>query len=279
MIGLATDREFPELSGGEVLLLGELAKRAPCKAVVWDDPEETWRECEQIVIRSTWDYSWQLEKFLTWVADVERAGVTLYNAPEVIRWNCDKRYLLELQERGVEIPETTWIPRGTLTEELLGEVVTGHAVIKPSVSAGAYNTYRVSPGHTVRIAERLHDVAREKDLLVQEYMPEIETRGEYSLIFFRNEFSHAVLKTPAAKDFRVQSRYGGQQVAVDVVDDVSRQARDVLESIPFDDAPLYARVDGVLRDGRFILMELELIEPYLFLEYQDGAAGRLAAHL
>jgi glutathione synthase/RimK-type ligase-like ATP-grasp enzyme len=279
MIGLATYRDLPELSGGEQLLCAELKQRTACKIVVWDDPAETWRECEQIIIRCTWDYSWRLPKFLEWIENVERAGIKLHNAPEIIRWNIDKHYLLELQRRGVEIPDTVWLPRGELTAERLAEIVTQPCVIKPAVSAGAHNTHRVSPDNAAKVAERMKDVAREKDLLVQEFMPEIETRGEYSLIFFRGEFSHAVLKTPAANDFRVQPRHGGQQVGVQVVEDIVKQSQWILEQIPFDKQPLYARVDGVLRSGRLVLMELELIEPYLFLEMGDNAAAKFGTCL
>ncbi len=279
MIGLATASIHPELSGGEHLLFEELARCGTCRIIIWDDPRESWRECDQIIIRTTWDYSWRLPEFLKWIECVERAGIRLHNPPATLRWNMDKRYLLELQERGVEIPETTWIPHGTLSETLLKRLVSKPSVLKPAVSAGAYDTFRVSTDNIPEVSDKLKDVARHKDLLLQEFVPEILTPGEYSLIFFRGEYSHAVLKRPAAGDYRVQPRYGGQQEKTQVDADVVDQAQKILLTIPFEDVPLYARVDGVLRDGRFILMELELVEPYLFLECQTEAVTHLASYV
>lgn len=279
MIGLATDSTLPELIGGEQLLYQELSRRTECKIVIWDDPQESWRECSEIVIRTTWNYSYHLPEFLSWIEHVERAGIRLHNSTEIVRWNCDKKYMRELAARGVSIPETHWILRGTLTQELLESLVTKPCVIKPTVSGGAKDTYRISPESIREVAEQLKQVATEKDLMLQAFIPEITNPGEYSLIFFRNEFSHAVLKTPAAGDYRVQSKFGGLYQGVEVSSGAIEQARFVLEQIPFEEVPLYARVDGVLRDGQLILMELELIEPYLFLEFGDGAATVLASHL
>lgn len=279
MIGLATDSTLPELSGGEQLLYRELLRRTECKVVIWDDPQESWRECSEIIIRTTWDYGYHLPEFLSWIAQVKRAGIRLHNSAEIIRWNCDKKYMCELAARGVSIPETHWIPRGTLTQELLESLVTEPCVIKPTVSGGAKDTYRISPDSIREVAEQLKQVAIEKDLMLQSFIPEITNPGEYSLIFFRNEFSHAVLKTPAAGDYRVQSKFGGLYQGMEVSSGTIEQARFVLDQIPFVEAPLYARVDGILRDGKFILMELELIEPYLFLEFGDSAATLLASKL
>jgi len=279
VIGLATSRELPELSGGEMLLYKEIARRRACKIIAWDDPNEAWRECDEIIIRCTWDYSWRLGEFLAWIDRVEAAGIRLYNSADVVRWNIDKRYLLELRERGVRIPETTWIARGELTAARLAECVLGECVIKPAVSAGAYNTLRVTPTRVREVAAELAEVSREKDILVQEYVQEIESPGEYSLIFLRGEFTHAVLKSPAAGDFRVQPRYGGVQRAATVTGQTIEQAKHALDVIPLDETPLYARVDGVLRGSEFVLMELELIEPYLFWEFGEGAAAILASLL
>ncbi|MCC6475513.1 hypothetical protein IT157_00545 [bacterium] len=279
VIGLATWRELPELTGGEKLLFEELVRRGvAAKIVVWDDAN-TWRDCSEIIIRCTWDYSSRLPEFLKWIDEVERAGITLHNSPDIIRWNSDKHYLRELEMRDVKIPQTVWFPRGGDLHSFLKENGIGTQIIKPTVSAGAYNTYRVSPETIEEVVAALEQVAREKDLMLQEYMPEIESPGEYSLIFFRNEFSHAVLKTPAQGDFRVQPRYGGQQEAVQISEKLMTQAKWILEQIPFVKRPLYARVDGIVRDSEFILMELELIEPYLFLEFGENSAARFASKL
>ncbi|MBL0063063.1 MAG: hypothetical protein IPP40_16680 [bacterium] len=188
MIGLATDNTLPELSGGEQLLYQELCRRTECKIVIWDDPQESWRNCSQIIIRTTWNYSYHLSEFLNWIDRIEQAGIRLHNSAEIIRWNCDKKYMRDLALRGVSIPETKWIPRGTLTPALLASMVTESCVIKPTVSGGAKDTYCVSESVN-DVAEQLKQVSIEKDLMLQTFIPEIANPGEYSLIFFRNEFS------------------------------------------------------------------------------------------
>lgn len=261
------------------MLFQELCRRTNCKIVVWDDPRELWRECSEIIIRCTWDYSSRLIEFLKWIDRVEQAGIRLHNSPDTLRWNSDKLYLKDLAARGVEIPPTVWIGREKLTRELLLKHVTGPCVIKPTVSAGAYNTLRVSPETIDDVLEKLAPVNRDKGFMLQPFIPEVVEPGEYSLIFFQKDYSHAVLKTPASGDFRVQPRYGGLQRAAEVSRESIAQARFVLDQIPFAGIPLYARVDGVIRGGKFLLMELELIEPYLFLEFGDGAAALLASKL
>jgi len=276
VIGLATCRDLPELTGGEQLHFQELSKRTECSIVVWNDPQESWRKCSQIIVRCTWDYSSNVLEFLKWIDRVEAAGIRLHNPPNILRWNSDKLYLRDLVARGVLIPETVWIPRGKLTEELLAESVHGPSVLKPTVSAGAYDTHRVSPENVGNVFELLREVNLHKGLMLQPFIEEVVSPGEYSLMYFANEYSHAVLKTPRPGDFRVQPRYGGEQVTATVAPEIVTQARGVLEKIPFAEKPLYARVDGVIREGQFVLMELELIEPYLFLEFGDGADSALA---
>lgn len=279
MIGLATSREFPDLVGGEQLLYQELRRRGECRIVFWDDPQESWRECDQIIIRTTWDYFVRVIEFLQWIDKVEAAGIKLHNPPDILRWNSDKLYMRDLSAKGVLIPETTWIARGKLTRDVLRKHVNCPCVLKPTVSGGAYSTFRVSPDNIDAVVEKLDGLAEEKGFMLQPFIPEIVSPGEYSLIFFREKFSHAVLKTPAEGDFRVQSKHGGVYTRAEVSPGVIEQARMILAAVPFDEELLYARVDGVVRDGKFILMELELIEPYLFLEFGDTAAAVLASRV
>ena len=279
MIGLATSSDFPELSGGEKLLHDALSKRGECKIVVWDDPAEAWRECESIIVRCTWDYSYRVLEFWTWIDRVEAAGITLYNSPNVLRWNSDKRYLRDLEMRGVKVVETTWIPRAKMTVESMRELVRGPSVIKPVISAGAYDTLRVSPENAEEVAASLLELNQSKGFMLQPFVEDVQSPGEYSLIYFDKEFSHAVLKTPQAGDFRVQPRYGGEQGAAQVEAEIIAQGRKILDAVPYDDRLLYARVDGVIRGGEFLLMELELIEPYLFLEFGKNAGAKLASLL
>lgn len=188
MIGLATSSALPELIGGESLLLQELKKRGPCEPVIWNDPAETWRDCSVIIVRTPWDYMFHVREFLQWIDKVEAAGITLYNSPNVLRWNSDKFYLRDLAARGVKVIETTWIPRGKLTKELLSEAMHGPSVLKPTVSGGAYDTHRVSFDNIDEMLKLMSKVNIEKSLMLQPFVPEILSPGEYSLIFFDKEF-------------------------------------------------------------------------------------------
>jgi glutathione synthase/RimK-type ligase-like ATP-grasp enzyme len=150
------------------------------------------------------------------------------------------------------------------------------AVIKPAVSGNAYRTHVVTRDSAAQHAEVVAALASGVGLLVQPYLPEIEREGELSLVYFDGAFSHAVVKTPASNDFRVQFEFGGQFRRVEPTPSMLRSAQRVLSALP--EAPVYARVDGVVLDGELHLMEVELIEPYLYLrEAPEQAAAFVSA--
>jgi glutathione synthase/RimK-type ligase-like ATP-grasp enzyme len=241
-------------------------------AEVWTDPSVDWSAYDAVLLRSVWDYHTRYLEFTEWLAQLDKAGVPVFNHSDLVRWNGDKRYLLELRERGVAI-----VPSQVAAGACLREVVAGldgqEIVIKPTVSATAYNTVRGFAGSeelSGKIDELPDDV-----YLVQPFLPEIQTEGEWSLMYFDGEFSHAVLKRPADGDYRVQDDFGGTAAAADPAPAVRAAADAVMAEVVSRNPPVYARVDGVVAAGRFLLMELELIEPYLFLD--DTATSRLAA--
>lgn len=253
------------------------------------------------LIRSTWDYYLNLPAFLDFLAarEAEGAAGPLFNPPAVVRWNLDKRYLLELAALGVPIVPTTLAPR--LTEEVLAALWRdyGELVVKPTVSAGSWRTERLPPGTApagavvghgkgARPGQGIVDPEPEA-YLIQPFLPHIAD-GEWSLVFFDGAFSHAVRKIPQRGDFRVQEQYGGQTVAAATAElpsgliDQAAAALAALRAVPALSAvsatpPLYARVDGVLDGGRLLLMEIELIEPALYLRLCEGAADRLCQAL
>jgi len=150
-------------------------------------------------------------------------------------------------------------------------------VVKPLVSGGAKNTLKVVRGTEVGMEEKIGNLLQEEDFLVQPFIPEIVLVGEYSLIFFNEKLSHAVLKTPASADFRVQHYYGGTIQTIVPSETLLAPAQSLVDR--FAKNTLYARVDGVEIDGVFHLMELELIEPYLFLGLSDKAIPNYKAAL
>ena len=238
LIALVTWRGLPELAADDRLLRHALTRRgAGVDAVVWDGDVD-WKKYDVIVIRSTWDYHQRVDEFRHWLDRME--GLPLWNPPSLLRRNIHKSYLLELQEQGIEIVPTIHMPRG--------------AVVKPAVSATAHRTL-------------LFDY----DVLIQPYVPEIEA-GELSLVFLGRAFSHAVRKRPRPGEFRVQPDFGGSVERAEVSAELIAQAERIAATLG--DAWLYARVDGVVRDGRLLLMELEATEPSLFLD--DVSAERFA---
>jgi glutathione synthase/RimK-type ligase-like ATP-grasp enzyme len=281
-IALATSAKLPTLNDDDRLLIPALAELGLAAVpAVWDAPDVCWDEFQGVLVRSCWDYHQRLEEFLAWVARLERAGVPLWNPPALLRWNSHKGYLRDLAARGAPIVPTRWLERGARVNlaELLRNAAWRDAVVKPAVSASAQGTWRTSFETASADQPQLDEQLRSGDVMVQPYMIEVHhpKGGEWSILFFGGRASHAVLKRPAAGDYRVQWEFGGTAATMAPSDTLLADADAVMAAVPGD--PVYARVDGVERDGRLVLMELELIEPHLFLGWDNGAAGRLAGGL
>jgi len=247
--------------------------------LAWSDPDVDWSRFTHILIKSTWDYFDYYPEFLAWLDQLEALGTSVLNPVATLRWNSSKNYLLELKAKGYPCVAGQILPKGTATTlEALHEALGFETlVVKPLVSGGAKNTLKITRGAGKELEDKIASLLQEEDFLVQPYIPEIVAVGEYSLIFFNGVFSHAVLKSPAVDDFRVQHYYGGtiQEITPDSKMLASAQA--LVTSFAKDS--LYARVDGVLIDGLFHLMELELIEPYLFLGLSEKAIPNYKAAL
>ena len=279
-IALATYSKLPTLNDDDRLLIPALAALGVTAVpAVWDSGHVCWDEFQGVLIRSSWDYHLRPLEFLEWIARLERGGVRVWNPGALLRWNHHKRYLRDLAARGVATVPTRWLARGEPADlrALLAEVGWREAVIKPAVSASAFGTWRSSTETASRDQSRLEELLSAGDVMVQPLLSEVSDAGEWSIVFLGGRFSHAVLKRPAAGDYRVQWEFGGSAVSAAPARRLIADAERVLAAAPGD--ALYARVDGVEREGRLVLMELELIEPHLFLGWDNGAAGRLAEAL
>lgn len=216
-----------------------------------------------------WGYHLRYAEWLQFLDDIEVAGLPMVNQPELLRWNSDKAYLRALSEQGVAAIPTK--EAGALCENDLATAAeqfgTDELVVKPPVSASAAGTHRIRPGEDIPEAER------GQRMLIQPFLPAIAMEGEYGLMLFDGEFSHAVVKRPKGGDFRVQPSLGGSTEPSDAPEGAVELAKAAIAAAPA--AATYARVD-VLRgaDGAFQMMEMELIEPALFL---DGNARAEAA--
>jgi glutathione synthase/RimK-type ligase-like ATP-grasp enzyme len=273
-IALATYEQAPGLAPDDRTLIPALDRFGiDAVAAVWSRDRE-WHRFDGVVIRSCWDYHRRAGEFLSWLDGLAASNVPTWNSRALVRWNADKRYLLALAERGVATVPT--VIASTVDEVTRGAADRGwkRFVVKPAVSASGHETHALTlPLDEAAMVSVSRAVAL-GDVLVQPFVDEVERDGEYSFSFIEGELSHAALKRAAAGDFRVQTEYGGTVSRVDAPSDLAGQAASALGALS--ETPLYARVDGVARDGRLLLTELELIEPNLFLEHAPGASTRLA---
>lgn len=286
-IAFVTYAAHPELETDDRPLADALLRRgASVTAHVWDDPTVDWTAFDASVIRSTWDYFLKPDRFREWLDAHESDGTRMLNPIPAMRWNMDKRYLRDLEQRGVPIVPTHWVERGERAE--LGDILRHRGwddvVVKPAISGAAYETWRTTRELAPDGGARIHALATSGAVLVQPFLPEIERDGEWSLLFFGGDFSHAARKRPRPGDFRVQSQFGGlysaehpPKLAIDAAHLVIDAALDLTGLTPRE-LP-YARVDGCIVDGAFLLMELEIIEPSLFFAQSPGAAERCAASI
>jgi glutathione synthase/RimK-type ligase-like ATP-grasp enzyme len=271
----ATCESIPSLTEDDQALIAPLAARGiKARPAVWSDPRVNWSQAGAVLIRSCWDYHLRLKEFLAWTSALEQAKVRVLNPAPMLRWNADKIYLRELERKGVPIVPTLWPEAGFRLQRELRKHGWKKVVVKPRVSATAHRTILTSADDANSAQALVDDLVYGPGVMVQEFMEEVSTRGEWSLIFFSGRFSHAVIKTPKAGDFRVQHDFGGAERIAKPPDSVIQAASHASAAIA--GTPLYARVDGVESGGQFLLMELELIEPALFLKLSDGAAERFA---
>jgi glutathione synthase/RimK-type ligase-like ATP-grasp enzyme len=252
-------------------LSGPLAEQGwqlvPC---AWNEPLPD--GVHRALIGTAWDYWERAEAFLHTVGEL---GVPVDNPAAMVRWNAHKAYLRQLAEAGVPSIPTRWLDRADepAIRRAFDELGTDDLVVKRQVGAGAYQQHRLARGDAVP--------AMGEPMMAQPFLPSITTEGEVSLVYVDGELSHGVRKRPAAGDYRIQSLYGGSEESHDATDEEQAVARSALAAVAqrFGQAPLYARVDLVRHEGTARLIELELVEPYLYPEQADSLGERLAAAL
>ncbi len=285
-IAIATCAALPDGWPDDGLLVEALRERgAEVGYGVWSDPDFDWSGFDSVLIRSTWDYTLQRERFIAWARSLEGR---LENPPALVEWNSDKHYLADLAAAGIATVPTLYVELGDPAPELQGEVV-----VKPTVSAGARDTGRFSPSAHVdarRLLERLRSQGR--SAMVQPYLASVEADGETAIVFIDGAESHALRKdvvldpdqeAPLADhELRAaEAMFREELVAAASAGRAERKlAAAVVEQARrrFGAAPLYARVD-MLRSprGEPVLLELEAVEPSLYFEQAPGSAQRFAA--
>lgn len=277
-LAVVTGELAPDLSDDGQRLAAALETRGiHAEPVMWTDTSVDWADFDGVLLRSCWEYPEDVGRFRSMLDEIDRAGVPVCNPLEVVRWNLHKSYLRNLADEGVTIPPTAVVEQGSGVdlEALLAERDWSEAVVKPAVGARSAEVWRTRRDEA-RGADRFASQVAGGDVLVQEFLPEIST-GERSIVFFEGVASHAWNSRPtgdptAFGETEIDAGYGPDP-------DIREQARGVLEAagrvLELDaDALPYARVDYVPREGDLVLMELELVEPFLGLERGEGAVER-----
>ncbi len=267
-----TYRDLPNLDPDDRLAADVLVQRGfTVGAAVWDDPTVVWSEGGICVLRSTWDYNLRLRQFLAWSESVA-AVAPLYNPISLVRWNSHKGYLKDLAARGVPVVPTRWLKIGARIDlaALLGQLRWKRAVAKPAVGLSTYGVMVVdaSPDAQAHVTSLLRDY----DVMLQPYITSVEDYGERALVFIDGIYSHAARKTafqqlaPTGEAGETPAQATGEEIAVGVA---------AMRALS--EPALYARVDIVHDDaGAPRVIELELVEPTLFLGMHPRAATRFA---
>jgi glutathione synthase/RimK-type ligase-like ATP-grasp enzyme len=276
-VALVTSSAYPQLYEDDLLLASAL-EAIGIRAIpaVWSDESIDWGSFVALVIRTPWDYFERNAEFRRWLDARIASGVLMCNSADILDWNYDKRYLQDLESAGLSLVPTICIARGEKADVAALARARGwnEVVVKPTISGGGWRTWRFFVDDAAAYAKEIEKTLEDRGVLVQPFLPEIVTGGELSILFFDGVYSHAVRKRPKAGDYRVQFQYGGTNESVEVEPSLVAQAHACVLAAP--SLPVYARVDGVVKDGQFLLMELEVFEPLMFLARHPEAAGRFA---
>ena len=282
---LATCSEMPDLDEDAQVLRRALRQRGlDAEPAVWDDPDIDWAAADAVVVRCTWDYAGRRDEFLSWSARVE-AVTALHNATPLLAWSTDKHYLLDLAEEGLPVvPSVVLDPPAASAEHAYAEV---EHVVKPTVSAGSKDPYRIDAGDSLRSGRAVRAIhATGRAALIQPYLPAVDEQGETALLYADGRFSHAMRKGPLLRPGHdaadVEGLFLVEQMTVrEPSSDELAVGEDVMASVQrrFGHAPLYARVDLLPSPDGPQVLEVELVEPSLFLEHVPAAAAAYAEAL
>jgi glutathione synthase/RimK-type ligase-like ATP-grasp enzyme len=273
-IALATAAHLPHGSDDDQVLIAAMrAAGLEPISVIWDAPAQ-WRDFDAVVLRSIWDYHLKYPRFLEWLAELDASGVPVHNATPVVRWNADKQYMLELEQRGVRITPSRLATDGDARtlQQVADETGWQHLVIKPTVASTGYETWMAETPIQPDDEQRFGDQKARMNVLVQEFAIGVHA-GELSMVFLQGKYSHSVLKRAAGSEFRVHIEHGGTVESVEPTAGQIAWAESVLSAVsqPW----TYARVDAVSDVSGPLLMELELLDPELFFKYHPAAAQRM----
>lgn len=243
----------------------------------WRDPSIDWKSFSIIIPKACWDYMTYASEFVSFLKKISNLNIPMKNDTKIVLWNMRKTYLLDLQKLNLPIAELILIPQhsngksSNIFDQLhRANFKTPMIVAKPSIGGGALDTVRFDISQTHLHEALFNKILSYADLILQPYFPEISEDGEYSYFFFGNQFSHAILKKPLLGDYRAHQLFGAQNLSYQPSDEEVKQASHFVSAVQFNCE--YARVDVFKRNKQLFLIELELIEPYLYFEHASQAS-------
>ena len=246
-----------------------------CDLVSWESLDIDWDQYKAVIIRSTWNYQEKYHSFIQVLNDITTSNAFLYNPIDIVKWNINKRYLKDLEEKNIQIVPSKWFTTFD-SKEILNSFVnfkSKRLIIKPCISANADLTYILEQNSSIEILSKLKNDFKNKEFIIQPFIENIKSEGEYSLIFFGNILSHVLLKIPRTGDFRVQEEHGGILKSIlNPEIDLIKFGFKVIKNLP--KPCLYSRVDVVRFENKFLLMEVELIEPSLYFNMDLKSAQK-----
>lgn len=243
----------------------------------WRTANVDWNQFDAVYIGTPWDYPEDPQQFVRVLESIDRSRAILVNDIALVHWTIPKTYLRDLENLGAPIVPSIWgdqFESDTL-HDAFQRFATDRLIVKPVISTNATDTYLVERGSSSEQMAKLSEAFGHRPFVVQPFIENIQADGEYSLFYFNNQFSHAIRKIPKKGDFRVQEEFGAEIMAVEPEPALRKTANQVMQLV--EPVPVYARADFVRGPGgRFLVMELELIEPSMYLRMDAAAPRRFA---
>ena len=242
----------------------------------WDNPDFDWSSTKHVIFRTTWDYFDRFPEFSVWLEKVSKV-TKLINPKELIYWNIDKHYLLDLDKKGVRIPNTYFIEKGD--KRTLSEICSNHNwsefILKPVVSGAARHTYRFTLENASKHESIFKELIAEEGMMIQEFQNQIMTKGEVAFMVFGGKYSHAILKQAKEGDFRVQDDFGG---TISNYEPNAEEIKFIEHAVSAcSPVPVYARIDVIWNnEDELCIGEIELIEPELWFRMNKNSAQACA---
>ena len=272
-IGFITCEQFPNLYYDDKHLIKPFAKAGiEIIPIIWDKIED-YTGLDLLVFRSAWDYHFKTKAFGEWLKKLKKCTVEVCNPVSIIQQNYDKYYLKNLQDKGFSIIPTLFFEQVEQIDlqQILQKNDWQKGVIKPVISMSAYHTYAFDKKNALDLQKNLKSYYGDTKVMVQKFAEEITTEGEWSLVFYDKKYCMSALKKPKKGDFRVQGELGGTLKYIDPPPKIIAEAKTILDN--FEGAILYARMDGIIHNNHFQLMEAELIDPELY--FRAGEKGQM----